>query len=410
MPMVVPTITVYFGLTSSGGDFFTLDDPVKGVLDGFTYRLAGDVGTNVAGNAVGIGVRRGRNRELDEFDTGEAVVVLENFDRIYDGLNAAGIYYGDLTPGKRITIGLQGQTVFDGTIDDWDVDWPVNGTPTATIRAIDALGELARTEFDLWYTSPGDTAGPRLHEALNRPEIGYAGPRDFDAGVSLLQEDVVSWSSNGLNYAQLVVKSDGGRLFASRDGTLTFRDRHNMFGATTLATFRDDLTGIEFYGITTQTGSELLYTRVGVDREGGILQTANDTTAQTEYGVRPLSLPGLLLNSDSQSLDMAHYLLDRYKEPLTRIASVTVNVSALAATDAATVTALDIGDQIQVVWTPRGVGPQVDQTLAVEGVDHDWSSGQVHMMTLRTSLIPPVTGFILDDPVLGVLDVSALAF
>jgi hypothetical protein len=184
-----------------------------------------------------------------------------------------------------------------------------------------------------------------------------------------------------------------------------------MFGASALVEFRDDLTGVEFYGITTQTGSELLFNRVGVDREGGTLQTAEDTAAQDATGgVRSLNLGGLLLNSDSQSLDMAQYLLDRYKTAVTRIASVTVNVSALTPGQKAIVAALDIGDLIEVVWTPRGVGAEVDALLTVEGVDHFWSVGRVHMMTLRTAPFTSPTGFILDDVALGVLDTSTLAY
>jgi hypothetical protein len=410
MPMVVPTVVIYFGIPAVGADFFTLDDPVRGVLDGATYTLGGDLGVDVAATSVGVSVQRGRSRELDEFQTGTATVTLENFDRIYDGLNAAGIYYGDLTPGKRVTVGFHGVTVFDGTIEDWDVDWPVGGTPTATFTAVDALGDLARMEFDAWVAAAGETAGTRLTSILNRPEVHMSLNRRFDTGISVLQGDPVTWGSNALNYAQLAVKSDGGRFYASRDGALVFKDRHSMFAATPTVTFRDDLTGVNFYGITTQTGSELLFNRVGVDREGGILQTVEDTTAIAEYGTRTLSLAGLLMDTDAQAADMAGYLLSIYKDPTTRIASITVNVSDLSDANQATVSALDIGDLVRVLWTPRGIAGQVDQTIAVEGVDHYWTSGDVHMMTLRTSPYFQSNAFRLDDPVYGVLDSSVLAF
>jgi hypothetical protein len=306
---------------------------------------------------------------------------------------------------------MQGQTIFDGTIEDWDVDWPVGEAPTATFRAVDALGALARKEFDAWTASPGETAGPRLDAILNRSEVNFLAQRRFDSGISVLQGDSVTWGSEVLNYAQLVVKSDGGRFYADREGVLVFRDRHNMYGASVMAVFRDDLTGVDFYGVTTQTGSELLFNRVGVDREGGLLQTVEDATSIDETGgVRSLNRSGLLMDSDSQSADMAAYLLDQYKDPITRISSVTVNVSALTPVQKAAVAGLDLGDLIEVVWTPRGVGAEVDQQLTVEGIDHYWSTGRVHMMVLRTALFVPPTGFILDDVALGVLDTSALAF
>jgi hypothetical protein len=410
MPMVVPTVVIYFGIPAVGADFFTLDDPVRGVLDNATFRLGGDLGIDVASPSVAVTITRGRSRELDEFQTGTAVVTLENFGRIFDGLNSAGIYYGDLTPGKRVTIGFHGVTVFEGTLEDWDVDWPVNAAPTATFTAVDALGDLARMEFDAWTANAGDTAGPRLTSILNRPEVHMGLNRRFDSGISVLQGNPVTWGSNVLSEAQLVVKSDGGRFYASRDGALVFKDRHSMFGAAPAATFRDDLTGINFYGITTQTGSELLFNRVGVDRDGGILQTVEDATSVAEYGTRSLSMSGLLMDTDAQAADMAGFLLSIYKDPTTRIASITVNVSDLTDTQRGTVTALDIGDLVRVLWTPRGIGAQVDQTLAVEGVDHYWTSGQVHMMTVSTSTYFQSDAFRLDDPLYGVLDLSPLAF
>jgi hypothetical protein len=48
--------------------------------------------------------------------------------------------------------------------------------------------------------------------------------------------------------------------------------------------------------------------------------------------------------------------------------------------------------------------------LAVEGVDHYWTSGQVHMMTVSTSTYFQSDAFRLDDPLYGVLDLSPLAF
>ena len=284
-------------------------------------------------------------------------------------LFAQAPYHGELVPGKRVNVAVWGQTVFDGTAEDWNNEWSVDRDASATLFAIDGLGDLAMREFDEWTTT-SQTAGPRLTASLNRGEVNYGINRDFDTGASTLQSDVVTWGSNVLNYCQLVAKSDAGRFFATRENVLRFMDRHALLNPQSAVEFRDDGTGVAFHGIETQVGAELLFNRVGVDREGGTLQTVEDTDAQTEFGVRALNLSGLLMDSDEQSADMADWLLNTYKAPVVRIASVMVKVNALTAEQRGAVTRLDLGDVIAVSWTPQGIGDPLEQTLVVEGVEH----------------------------------------
>jgi hypothetical protein len=404
MTLATPDITVYFGLPQTGGDFFTLDDPVKGLLDNVTYLLAGDVATAVDVDGYEVRVRRGRNRELDEFETGTAEVRLHNHSRTYDDTNAASPLFGEVTPGKRVNVTVWGQTIFDGIIEDWNNDWSVDGDAAATFLAVDALGELALREFDEWTTTAAQTAGPRLTASLNRAEVNFGINRDFDTGASVLQADLVTWGSNVLNYCQLVAKSDAGRFFATRTNVLRFMDRHGLVNPMSTVDFRDDGTGIPFHGITTQVGAELLFNRVGVDREGGTLQTSEDADSQDEYGVRALNMSGLLMNSDEQSSDMADHLLALYRQPETRVASIMVKLLRLDGDDRGAVTQLDIGDVIAVSWTPQGVGAALEQSLVVEGVEHQLDRSGIHVMWLHTSPAQQFGVFILDDPVWGLLD------
>lgn len=405
-------ITVYFGLPQTGGDWFTLDDPTKGMLDG-AYLLAGDVGSKITDNCdlLGFTTRRGRNRALDEFEVGTINVDLDNLDRLYDGTDSGSPYFGATVPGKRIVVTVWGRVVFDGAVEDWDLEW-TESSARAALSGEDGLAVLGRAEFSLWTTTAGQTAGSRLTDIMNRPEVNYGIRRDFDTGISTLASEDVTWGSQVLNYAQLVAKSDGGRLFVTRDGTLRYQDRHDLINASPTVNFTgDDETGIQFAAVGITTGAELLFTRVQVDREGGILQTVQDDASVAEYGVRALSMPGLLLDSDEQSLDMAEYMLSLYKDPETRVSSITVVVNDLDPSDRGTVTALDIGDVVSFVWTPRGIGDTIDQLLAVEGVDHSVIGPGIHTVTLHTSSALQFGVFILDDPMWGMLDAgNRLAF
>jgi hypothetical protein len=398
-----PVITAYFDLTSGGGGFFTVEDPTLGALD-TGGPLAGDIATDIDGYGYEININRGRSRELDEIPAGTCRINFRNDDRTFDPAHATSAFYPNITPGKRISVSIYGVTVFDGTAEDWENEYDRSRRTDASVFCVDALGLLARKDFDAWTTTDLETAGERIASSLDRNEVVYAGGRDLDAGVEPLQDDSVTWGSNVLNYLQLVAKSDLGRLFAARDGVLTYRDRLSVAGSTPLLTFADDGSGFKFQAAKKRSAAELLYTRVGVDREGGTLQTSTDVDAVESYGVRTLSLGGLLLNTDAQSEALADFLLGIYKQPDDRVAQLSVFVSGYPSeADRATVTALEIGDLVDLVWTPADVGAALELTLLVEGVSHQIRYDSGHWMTLSLSNALQQSVFILDDPVYGIL-------
>lgn len=412
MAVVDPVVTIFFGLTASADLFFILDDDVRGELDNVTFELAGDVGTDVSDRAHQISIRRGRSRELDEITTGTCGVGLRNQDRAFDPVHTGGPYFGNLRPGKGIQISVYGVTIFTGVVDDWGQGYTADRHADASLVAVDSLGRLARRDFDEWTTTGGQTAGPRIVDVLNRSEVGWGVNRDIDTGISTLQADVVTWGSNVLNYLQLVAQSDLGRLFDSRTGVLTFRDRHSVITATIAANFADDGTGFKFSAAQPRSSSELFFNRVSVDREGGIAQTKTDAAAGAVDDIRSLSIGGLLLEDDGQSADMADFLLNLYKEPDNRIAELEIVVSGMASlADQAAVARIELGDVVNIVWTPADVGAAIDVDLVVEGIDHDLGIGQAHVMRLSLSNTSQrLSGFILDDAIFGVLDQDVLTF
>ena len=91
-----PKVEIAFDLSAAGnGDFFTLNDPIKGELDNTIYPLAGDILTDVTTDVRGLSIRRGRSRELDKYQAGSLDVTLDNRDRDYDPTN-------DLDTGTRL--------------------------------------------------------------------------------------------------------------------------------------------------------------------------------------------------------------------------------------------------------------------------------------------------------------------
>jgi hypothetical protein len=443
------TVTIYFGVGAVGNAFWTLEDPVRGALNG-SYGLAGDIGSDVSVDVLAVDIRRGRGSPLDEFNAGTCTIVLDNSERTYDPVNTVSPYYGNVRPGKRVVVQTEGVTIFDGFVEDWDLDFdrgPGGGGSTATVVCVDALASLAAMEFDEWTATAGQTAGPRLTAVLNRSEVAWGWNRDIDTGVSTLQGGLVTWGSNVLNYMQLVTRSDLGRLFAARGGVLTFRDRHATLTASAAVLFSDgthlfadllteagdtliteagdtlqtddtgaagDETWVTFDDIEVVHGNELMFNRVSVDREGGIAQTVNDTASQSTppdgVGVRTLRRSGLLLDSDTQSLDMARFLLQSYKAPTERVAAVTVDVHNTPDGLKGALLTLDIAELVDVVWAPHDTAPAYDRTCIVEGTEHTIRPFS-HVMRIPLSNVEQATPWVLEDPVLGALDsVARLSF
>ena len=413
------TVRVFFGTTPSASTLFTLNDSTRGVLDNVTYTLGGDTGTDVSADVNTISTDRGRpSLVFDEIDAGTCRIQLNNDRsatlgaRTYDPFNASGPYFGLLKPGIRVEVDADGYRIFTGKVSDWNLTFDTSGRSIAEMVCEDALATLARKQFDAWTTTAAQTAGPRLTAVLNRPEVSWSGgARDLDTGVSTLQADNVSWGSNVLNYCQLVAKSDGpASFFASKSGVITFRDRHSNIAAPTAATFANDGNNIPFKQVEVQVGSETYYTRVSVDREGGTVQSYTTSAATTEE-VRSLSISGLLMDSDSQSLDMATYYANVYANGDARVSGLTAVAYRQASTGGyglavdrlANLLNLELNDVVAVSFTPNNTGSAISQSCVVSGISHEVNP-DVHIVRLKLSKYDTRAPFVLDSATNGTLD------
>lgn len=407
--MTAPDVQIlgYFDLSGVSDGFWQLEDPVWGSLDGPGV-LAGELGTEVGAEAVTCSITRGRSRSLDEFQVGTCGLTFHGPDRTFDPTYISGAFYGQILPGKRFDIVAAGVTIFSGVTRDWTFGYETASMLSTTqVSLVDVLGVLGAKEFDAWTTS-SQLPGARIQAVLDRPEVVYTGPRRLDDGVETLQADSVTWSSNVLNYLQLVARTDQGRLYAGRDGVLVYRDRlHGLNDDPVVAFTVDGPYGTTYHGIGLELGAAYLYNRVGVDREGGTLQTVEDVAAQkaSNLGVLPLNLSGLLLNSDTRSLAIAEYLLGIYTNPELRIPEVVVHLEDDTISDyaKAAILSLDFGDLIQVQYAPDGTNVDIDMYCLVEGIRHDIAP-MTHHVTLSLSAASRRAFWQLEHPIFGSLD------
>jgi hypothetical protein len=416
--------------------------------------------TDVTAYVRSVFLRRGRSRELDRFTTGTANVVFNNEDRRFDPLNESGPYFGKIRPRLRVTIAKDSISLFDGVIEDWNLEYDISGKSDASIFCADALAFLAQTKLEA-FTNVQETPEERIRKILIRPEVNYTGTTNLDPGYATLQADSVAVNTDTLSYLDKVVATDLGRLFVDGEGVLRYRNRSSgvasspriIFASTNdpyvlqLATLSEavlwydtvaaspvrldaaalaqiatqDATNtflafypdyiapvIGFSDIGVELGSEFLFNRIQITSIGGTTQVVSDADSIATYGIRTYSNDGLLFTNDFFTLEFADILASIYAEPDVRISEHAVLVHGLSTLNRKYIERLEIGDVVRTIWTPNNVGKPVDRLSLVEGIEHIIG---VDTHVCRIQLTPfDSTGFILDDPIRGLLDTSSLGY
>lgn len=415
MPRPDTQVRIAFDLAAGGvGDFFTLDDPVKGELDDAPFGLSGDILEDVTDDVQSISVRRGRSRELERYQAGALTVDLENSGRKYDPAAGTAItpYGASMRPRKAITVTSAGHAVFSGVVEDWDLDYSLDGDHVAIVKATDGFVFFANQLIEP-HTTTSQKSGERIEAILDRAEIDWpAGKRNIDTGIETLQADAIGGTAdpkpvNALEYLQRVDTSEQGALFMAADGRLTFRDKSDL-QILSSTVFADDGSGIPFSNIEASYGAEELRNRISVSRLNGGTATAVGTASVTEYGAIDFELSDTLLNTDDQAQDLADQILLRYENPILRIDQIEVNALELTEAEVDEVLALELGELVRVKFTPSGIGDTIDQFVRLDSIEH--SIGAVeHRIRLDFSRAEALA-LVLDDTFFGILDSNTLGF
>ena len=415
MPRPDTQVRIAFDLSAGGaGNFFTLDDPTKGLLNGTAYKLAGDILEDVSADVRSVSIRRGRSRELERYQAGAASVDLDNSQRKYDPAAGTAItpYGASMRPRKAVTITTAGVPVFNGVVDDWDLQYALSGGHIASVQVTDGFVFLANQEIQP-FTTTAQATGARISAILDLSEIAWPdGKRDIDTGVATLQADAIGGTAdpkpvNALQYLQKVDEAEQGALFIGNDGVLTFRDRSSLQVLTDVL-FSDDGTGIPFSTIDASYGSEELRNRISVSRAGGGTATAEDAASILAYGAIDYDIRDSLLADDSQAQDLADSILARYAEPLLRIDGIEVVLNGLTTAQIDDVLSLDLGALVRVLYTPSGIGDPIDQFVRLDSIEHAIDPG-VHRVRFSFSQGEP-PALVLDSALFGLLDVNTLGY
>ena len=285
----------------------------------------------------------------------------------------------------------------DGALDDSTASYPTGTWPyvPSTIGAglyltnLDdiTVQEFAIINYDLSAPAvaalyaisswPQEQSGARINRVLNT--VGWpAGARAIDAGSTTIQPAAASLATTtALAHLQAVEETEAGALYARGDGVVLFASRASLMSSTTY-TYRAAIIGDSATEIPFQPGPTFglddadIYNQATGTRAGGVAQRFDDATSQADYGVITWSpAGGLLMTTDVEMLERLQWVIYHYRQPVTRLAAIKVELTDALQTPAmvASMLALELAWRVNVNrHAVPGAGSAFTSTSVIEGI------------------------------------------
>jgi hypothetical protein len=392
---------------------FTLDDAIKGKLG--TGQLAdADDSVDISSIILRSSIRRGRNRILNKFEAGTAVVEIKDETGDWNPANTAGPYYGKLVPLRKIRIFADYQGVryylFSGFITSYDTTFALGADEVSRVilQCVDGFRLLNNAAITtVPDTGAGQLSGTRINKLLDVVSWPTS-QRAIDAGDSTMQADPGTADRTVLEAIQTVENSEFGGFFLDAEGKATFYSRTTVSQiADSIPTvFSDNGTGIGYAQIDLAFDDTLIVNDVSVQRLNGTNQTVSDQTSIDNYFKHSGARTGILVQTDTESLNQATMILESRKDATLRIDSMTLNLvdDGQVARNIAGIN-LEIFDLVNVTKAMPG-STSITRELFVQGMQHD-----ITRTTFTTKILtsePIIQAFILNSTTQGVLDVAGV--
>ena len=275
-----------------------------------------------------------------------------------------------------------GSGMFAGTIDEVAVyDSALDATRIAAHYAAGTGG---------WE---GDTTAERAARILDLASVP-TGQRTVETTTSTTMP-AATLNTDALSALQAAATAEGGLLYVDHHdgGKLRFRTRADRWtdtrSKTSQATLGDSVGEVPYERMPTFEAQRIINS-VEVQRFGGSTFLVEDATSIAAYQPRSHSETGLLVETDSEVLSRANWIVNTNKDE--RRAPRQVTLAPRASTHPAwdVVFALELGDRITVKYQPHYGGTHsYDST--VEGISHRWDQAEQAWST-TLSLSPGLDG------------------
>lgn len=363
--------------------------------------------TDISSYVQTVSVDRGRKDELAQFSTGTATFKLKNNDRRFDPEYASGAYYPNVTLRKRVRFSVTYNAVtyriYDGYATAWQQSYNVGNraawcslecddlfallapilirTPLASIMQL-GIGHLGPTGTDgrlgpgrpLMDEEPSGTRILRILNLVGVPSALYS----IAQGKSVMRlEPQGTVTGKVLDYLQKVAASELGKLYVGTDGKVHYEGRFDYTTTTTQATSQAtfvDTAGssYKYEDLKFDFSDKWLTNEVTRTRDGGEDVRTVAKTSQTTYGVASGrgSATGLLNATNADLGGQGRFIVNRFKDPKTRVTDITVAPLHTPATLWPQVLGRELGDRITISRTPQGIGSAVSNDHWIENVSH----------------------------------------
>ena len=410
-------------------DGFTLDDPVKGLLDSPDYVLDGTTSfASVAEGTLAANVRRGRQDTDDQFPVGTMTFTLN--DTLADGVfnpfddSTSNPYYDQaqgipgLAPGRAVKLirydnANNPELLFTGIIINYEYQFQLGGLDTVTVFCGDNLYKLGNTFIDE-HNPTKEFTGTRINAILDRAEVDYptGAARDIAAGTVELGGSSQYQINQGTNvnayFQQITATAERGRIFVDREGVLVSQNRIGSTLSNPAVTFSDQGTDVPYNDLSIDFKADEIINLVEVTTKAGGTGSASDAPSQATYFVKSYYINDSLLHDATAAGDLATYLIE--PEPTPRFTNVQSWFGSLTVAQRDDVAILEIGDTVLIQKEILiGGSPTLrGQESAIEGIEHRIQFDQGHTIRVSTSPTTIVYELILDDANNGILDTNVL--
>lgn len=368
-----------------------------------------------------------RQTELDEFESGDLQVALDVRDRKLEPFYSSGPFFPNVIPRRRCRLRLRTDTggirfYFTGFLRGQALSWSDTAGKAAVLSMAANDIQLAFNGEDVTVSGyPSETCNLRIDRVadaigINAADMSLDTSDHVCAAIAAAAEGEEPVKVNGLEHARIAAKSDGGYLFVSRAGILTFHNRRHRldtFG-TVAATLGDSGAPGEIPyspGLVLTSDDSRLWNTASVVTQDGVRETHTDSTSRTKYWPATMEELASLLDRPGEAFALASLRVWANANPEWRMPALTIDLAERPNLSAAQINTLlsgDVGTRYRIRRRPPdtpdtpGANTLIETECHREGAALSIQPGRPIRLTIPLSPAdPPIDEWVLGTSALG---------